>query len=78
MYKVLIFKCRVIILLIKSPVLPRPRCRCRRGLLKVSIKTSHRPLMFGLSAGSRVGFRINKTVEQSPFSRGTVAQGKSH
>ena len=35
MYQVLLCSCRAIILLIKAFVLPRFRCRCRRGLLKV-------------------------------------------
>ena len=35
MYQVLLCTCRAIVLLIKVFVLPRRRCRCRRGLLKV-------------------------------------------
>ena len=35
MYQVLLCMCRAIVLLIKAFVLPRSRCRCRRGLLKV-------------------------------------------
>ena len=35
MYQVLLCTCRAIVLLIKAFVLPRRRCRCRRGLLKV-------------------------------------------
>ena len=35
MYKALLCTCRAIVLLIKAFVLPRSRCRCRRGFLKV-------------------------------------------
>ena len=37
MYTVLQRTCWAIVLLIRSFVLPRPRCRHRRGLLKVPI-----------------------------------------
>ena len=37
MYQVLLCTCRAIVLLIKSFVLPRSRCRCRRGLLKLPV-----------------------------------------
>ena len=35
MYQILLCTCRAIVLLIKPFVLPRSRCRCRRGLLKL-------------------------------------------
>ena len=35
MYQSLFCTCRAIVLLIKSFVLPRSRCRCHRGLLKL-------------------------------------------
>ena len=38
MYQVLLCMCRAIVLLIKSFVLPRSCCRCRRGLLKLPNK----------------------------------------
>ena len=44
MYQVLLCTCSAIVPLIKAFVLPCSRCRCRRGLLKVPIKTRRRAI----------------------------------
>ena len=50
MYQVLLCTCRAI-LLIKAFVLPRSRCRCRRGLLKVPIIFLYRTKILTLALG---------------------------
>ena len=73
MHQVLLCTCRAIVLLIKAFVLPRRRCRCRRGLLKVPIGReirAHAVFMSEISGHEQSPILRNQSpifISQSPI-----------